>query len=149
MKMERVNKRLETIGSDETESFGRELASILKPGDIVSLTGPLGAGKTCLIKGIALGLGINEADVNSPTYTIVNEYFSKSTRKPLYHFDLYRLESATELHGIGWDEYIMREGIMVVEWGEKAGRFMPENRIEIELQIISENKRQIDICFFD
>ena len=91
---------------------------------------------------IAKGLGINTEDVKSPSYTLVNEYFGKM---PLYHFDLYRLKDDSELYGIGWDEYLMRDGIMVVEWGEKAGDQLPEKRIQIDMEIIGESERKLKI----
>jgi len=120
--------------------FGRELAARLKLGDIVCLTGPLGAGKTCLIRGIAAGLGIDEDDVRSPSYTLVNEMYGTM---PLFHFDLYRMKSIDELYEIGWDDYQMRDGVIVVEWAEKAGDRIPAGSIRIDIEIISENKRKL------
>ncbi|RKX31974.1 MAG: tRNA (adenosine(37)-N6)-threonylcarbamoyltransferase complex ATPase subunit type 1 TsaE, partial [Candidatus Zixiibacteriota bacterium] len=114
----------------------------LRSGDVVSLTGPLGAGKTCLIRGIAAGLGIDENDVRSPSFTLVNEMYGKM---PLYHFDLYRMKKIDELYEIGWDDYMMRDGVTVVEWGEKAEDMLPVESIFINIEIISENQRRISI----
>jgi len=106
------------------------------------LTGPLGAGKTCLIRGIAAGLGIDENDVRSPSFTLVNEMYGKM---PLYHFDLYRMKIIDELYEIGWDDYMMRDGVTVVEWGEKAEDMLPAESIFINIEILSENQRRISI----
>ncbi|PKK84190.1 MAG: tRNA (adenosine(37)-N6)-threonylcarbamoyltransferase complex ATPase subunit type 1 TsaE [candidate division Zixibacteria bacterium HGW-Zixibacteria-1] len=131
---------------EETMELGRRKAAELKSGDVISLSGPLGAGKTCLIKGIAAGLGINAGDVRSPSFTLVNELYGKM---PLYHFDLYRMKNISELYEIGWDDYLMREGITVVEWGEKAGDMMPRDSIKIEIKIVSEKRRKIFISYFN
>lgn len=141
-----VNKILEFVSSSPelTIKAGEKLVSALGNGDLISLSGPLGAGKTCLIKGIAVGLGVAQNDVKSPSYTLVNEYLGTI---PLFHFDLYRLEDSSELYGIGWDEYLMRDGIVVVEWGEKAENQLPENRIQIDIEIVGETERKIKIEF--
>ncbi|MCP4706525.1 MAG: tRNA (adenosine(37)-N6)-threonylcarbamoyltransferase complex ATPase subunit type 1 TsaE [candidate division Zixibacteria bacterium] len=120
------------------------MAKLLKANDIISFSGVLGAGKTCLIKGIADGLGIWDDMVKSPSYTLINEYDGKI---PLYHFDLYRMKDSSELYNIGWDDYLMRDGIVVVEWGERAEDQMPDNKIDISIEIISETKRRMQISF--
>ncbi len=140
----RENITIETNSPDETESLGKSLAKILKVNDVVSFSGVLGAGKTCLIKGIASGLGIDSNSVKSPSFTLINEYDGQI---PLYHFDLYRMKDSSELHNIGWDDYLMRDGIVVAEWGEKAEDQMPENRIKINIEIVSETKRRLQISF--
>jgi len=140
----RENINFESNSPDETESLGKNLAKVLKVNDVLSFSGVLGAGKTCLIKGIAAGLGIEGSPVRSPSFTLINEY---EGQVPLYHFDLYRMKETSELHNIGWDDYLMRDGIVVVEWGEKAGNQMPENRIEINIEIVSETKRRFQIRF--
>lgn len=133
--------------AEQTIEEGRKLAAILKAGDILVLTGPLGAGKTCLIKGIALGLGIKEDDVKSPSFTLVNEYYGGTV--PFYHLDLYRMKEVSELYNIGWDDYLMRNGIVAIEWGEKAQAFIPKERIEISIDLLSENKRKLHINFIN
>ena len=140
----RENIKIETDSPEETKLFGESLAKILIVHDVLSFGGVLGAGKTCLIKGIASGLGIEDDAVKSPSFTLINEYEGKI---PLYHFDLYRMKDSTELHNIGWDDYLMRDGIVAVEWGEKAEDQMPENRIDIDIEIISETKRKLKIRF--
>lgn len=144
--MNRINQEIITNCPDETVDTGKQLVSLLETGDLVSLTGPLGAGKTCLIKGIALGLGVAEREIKSPSYTLVNEYYGNSA---LFHFDLFRLKNSDELYGIGWDDYLMREGITVVEWGEKADRYLPEKRIQISIFIISDNRRRLEFIFLN
>jgi tRNA threonylcarbamoyladenosine biosynthesis protein TsaE len=146
MKSARENIARVSNSEEETRIFGRELSAMLHDRDIIVLTGPLGAGKTCLIKGIAVGLGVPEEDTKSPSFTLVNEYCG---RVPLYHFDLYRMKDESELYQIGWDEYLLRDGIVVVEWGEKAGDYLPEKRINISIEIISENGRNIKVDFID
>nr|MBN2277545.1 tRNA (adenosine(37)-N6)-threonylcarbamoyltransferase complex ATPase subunit type 1 TsaE [candidate division Zixibacteria bacterium] len=142
----RHNQILITGSAGETIAAGKGLAALLNNGDLISFTGPLGAGKTCFIRGIAIGLGINESDVKSPSYTLVNEYHGII---PLYHFDLYRMNKTDELYEIGWDDYLIREGVVVVEWGEKAGRNMPEERIQIFIEILDQTKRKIELEFLN
>ncbi len=141
---ERRNQVFITENTADTIAAGKQLAAFLKNGDLVSLTGPLGAGKTCFIKGIALGAGVVESEIKSPSFTLINEYYGKM---PIFHVDLYRMENVDELYGIGWNDYLMREGIMVVEWGEKAGDYLPDKKIRVNISIISENSRKIDIRF--
>jgi len=140
----RQNQSVISDSADQTIEAGKELARLLKCGDVVALTGPLGAGKTCFIKGIALGLGINEDSIKSPSFTLVNEYYGKY---PLYHFDLYRMKKSSELYEIGWDDYLMRDGIVVVEWGEKAEEQLPADCIRISVDIISDSQRRLNLVF--
>lgn len=108
-------------GVEETESLGSRLAVKLPAGAIVAFTGDLGAGKTAFVRGMARGLGISER-VTSPTFTIVNEY--EGSVRPLFHFDLYRLNCSDELFDIGWEDYLVRGGICAVEWSERAPEAM-------------------------
>ena len=101
----------------ETERVGEALAHTLVPGTVIAFTGDLGAGKTAFTRGLARGLGVTDR-VTSPTFTIVNEYMGG--RMPLFHFDMYRLESADELFDIGWEDYLRRGGVCAVEWSEKV-----------------------------
>jgi len=142
----RQDIRVQTESVEHTHEFGRDFAATLQSGDVVVLQGALGAGKTCFVKGIAEGLGYPAANVTSPSYTLVNEY---QARVAIYHFDLYRLKDASELYGIGWDDYLMRDGIVMVEWGERAGEFLPKSRIEITIDIISDTSRAFMIRFID
>lgn len=106
-----------THSESETEAVGEALAATLSPGAVIAFTGDLGAGKTAFTRGLARGLGISER-VTSPTFTIVNEY--EGGRLPLFHFDMYRLESSEELFDIGWEDYLRRGGVCAVEWSEKV-----------------------------
>ena len=112
----------------ETEAFGKKLGAQLGVGDVVELRGELGAGKTCLTRGIARGLGI-EDPVRSPTFTLCHVHRSDP---PLFHLDAYRVEDPEELLIQGWDEMRAR-GIVVIEWGERVPELLPSDRIVIEL----------------
>ncbi len=127
----------------ETEIAGKRLAEYLRPGMVVALFGNLGMGKTAFVRGIAEGLGITNR-VNSPTFTIVNEY---DGAVPLFHFDMYRLSSANELFEIGWDDYLERGGVCVVEWSEKVTGAFPEDTIKVLISRVGDNQRNITIIF--
>ncbi|MBE6912154.1 MAG: tRNA (adenosine(37)-N6)-threonylcarbamoyltransferase complex ATPase subunit type 1 TsaE [Ruminococcaceae bacterium] len=117
-----------TKNERETESIGENFAKSLKPGCIVALRGEMGAGKTVFVRGVARGLGIS-GRVTSPTYTVVNEY---NGEMPLFHFDLYRLGSADELFEIGFDDYLSRGGVCLIEWFEKAeDEYAPDIVVDI------------------
>ncbi|MFD1171234.1 tRNA (adenosine(37)-N6)-threonylcarbamoyltransferase complex ATPase subunit type 1 TsaE [Oceanobacillus picturae] len=121
----------------ETKQVAAQLAVLLKPGDVVTLEGELGAGKTTFTKGLANGLGVKR-HVSSPTFTIIKEYQGEL---PLYHMDVYRLENSEE--DIGFDEYFNGDGICVVEWAQFINEFLPEERLEIEIQYAGEESRTI------
>ena len=130
-----------TTNESETVRAGEKLGSTLSPGAVVALYGGLGAGKTAFVRGLAAGLGIDAA-VSSPTFTIVNEYFGKI---PLFHFDMYRLESENELFDIGWDDYLDRGGVCAVEWSEKIPRALPPETLTVKLYILGGDQRRIEI----
>lgn len=113
----------------ETKKIGEKIASQLKKGDIVCLEGDLGAGKTTLSKAIAFALGVKE-HVTSPTFTIVHEY---QGIMPLYHFDVYRIDDVDEMFEIGFEEYILGEGISLIEWADKIKELIPEGSIWIKI----------------
>ena len=124
--------------------MGQALAKELKAGSVVALSGPLGSGKTVLIQGICSGLGVTEF-VTSPSFVIINEYPGKVK---VYHFDLYRLDNIEEFVKLGYEEYFYGNGITVIEWAEKIKKFLPEERVEINLKILSEKKRRISVKRF-
>lgn len=131
-----------TRNEAETEALGQRLGVALKPGTVIAYYGDLGAGKTAFTRGIARGMEITDR-VTSPTYTIVNEY---SGRLPLFHFDMYRLDSSDDLFDIGWEDYISRGGVCCVEWSERVEDVL-EDAIVISIHKDSEeeNTRHITI----
>ncbi len=139
-----MTKVLQVIShsEEETLALAEKILPLLTPQDVLVLTGELGAGKTLFVRGLAKGLGIDEMIVNSPSYTIVNEYHGKHQ---MYHFDLYRLGDSSELVEIGWDDYLGKDGLVVVEWGERADEFLPNRYFKIEFTIINEKEREIVI----
>jgi tRNA threonylcarbamoyladenosine biosynthesis protein TsaE len=116
------------------------LGSRLEPGDTVCLYGDLGAGKTSFSYGIALGLDVKDQYITSPTFTFVNEY---KGRMPFYHIDLYRLKDPEELEGIGFEEYIDSDGVTVIEWAERAGDELPDDRLSVYFSYVDEHSREI------
>lgn len=125
----------------ETFDIGVEIGKRLQTGDVISLTGDLGAGKTHLTKGIAAGLGVDDY-VTSPTFTIVNEY---QGRLPFYHFDVYRINDIQEMYEIGFDEYLFGNGVCIVEWGDMVDELLPESTTHIFMKNIDDTTREIDI----
>jgi tRNA threonylcarbamoyladenosine biosynthesis protein TsaE len=126
----------------ETMKIGRMLARKLLPADIICLYGNLGSGKTVLTKGIAEGLGIKAQAVVSPTFVLIRQYEAKI---PLYHFDLYRLESQEDIEGLGYEEYLFDNAITVIEWADRLGCLTPKEYLRIELSSKSAAERKIEI----
>ena len=130
-----------TAAEEETSRLGEELAPALRAGDVVLLYGPLGAGKTAFVRGLARGLGAPAEEVSSPTFTLVQEY--TGGRLPLYHVDLYRLE-AKEVDDLGLDELISGEGVVAIEWADRwAGR--PEDACEVWIEDAGEDRRIVRV----
>ncbi len=126
---------------EETFTLGVILGKIVTSGDVVTLTGELGAGKTLLTKGIACGLEIPDTDtVTSPSYTIINEY---QGRLRLFHMDFYRLENKEAWFDLGLEEYVYGEGVTVMEWPERLPGLLPPERLEVQLLFTGENERRI------
>lgn len=134
-----INLVLNTGGPDETRSLGRILGKLLQEGDVVALYGDLGSGKTCLAQGIAHGIGVKERYITSPTFIMINEY---TGRIPFYHIDLYRV-AFSELGGLGFRDYLSDVGATVIEWAERAGDELPEERLSIYLKITGKKSREI------
>lgn len=128
---------VETCSSGETEELGERIGRALQGGAVLALIGDLGAGKTTLAKGISRGLGVS-ALVHSPTFTLIHEH---AGRVPVYHLDLYRLDSAAELLDLGWEDYLYGEGVCIVEWAEKAPDCLPGDRIEIRITSDGDSRR--------
>lgn len=122
---------IETNSPRETKELGKKMAERAKPGDVFTLVGDLGVGKTVFTQGIAEGLGIVEP-VNSPTFTIVQEY--ESGRMPFYHFDVYRIGDPEEMDEIGFDDYIYGDGLCLIEWADLIEEILPEKRVAIRIE---------------
>lgn len=114
---------------EETEQLGEQLGRTLRPGSVVAYRGDLGMGKTAFTRGLARGLGCT-CRVTSPTFTIVNEY---SGALPLFHFDMYRLDSSDDLFDIGWEDYLSRGGVCAVEWSERVEDALPEDTLWVSI----------------
>ena len=128
-----------TKSAEETIELGKKIGAFLMPNDVVALIGPLGAGKTTLIQGIAQGLEVKDY-VTSPTFIIINEY---QGRVPFFHIDLYRLDEVKDIEDLGIEEYFDREGVCVIEWAEKLAELTPKNAEKIEIEIVSETERKL------
>ena len=116
----------EIIGAEAMKDFGAQMGNLLKTGDIVALIGDLGAGKTHLTQGIAQSMNYR-GEVTSPTFALVNEYLAEDVDSlDMFHFDVYRLEEAEELLQIGWEDYLERDGVIVIEWADKFPELIPE-----------------------
>lgn len=129
----------------ETEELGRRIGEKLRKGDVVSLRGSLGAGKTVMAKGIARALGIGEAIV-SPTFTLVQEY---DGREKLYHLDIYRLSGEDEFESMGGEEFLYPDGITLIEWSEKIDSMLPDTTVFISITINDDLSRTIEIKGLD
>ena len=127
---------------EDTERIGEELGRTLHPGCVVAFRGGLGMGKTAFTRGLARGLGCR-GRVTSPTFTIVNEYLGG--RLPLFHFDMYRLGSSDELFDIGWEDYLARGAVCVVEWSEKVQDAFFGDEIVVRIDKLSDTERRITI----
>jgi tRNA threonylcarbamoyladenosine biosynthesis protein TsaE len=130
-----------TNSEAETKAVGKRLGEMSSPGTVISLRGPLGAGKTVIAKGIAEALGIQEAIV-SPTFTLIQEY-AGSMR--LHHMDLYRIDGVEEFGGIGGEELLYSDGVTLIEWSEKIDEILPKECIKVEIVIESPESRKIRI----
>lgn len=131
-----------TTGEAATVAAGVEIAACLEPGDVVLLTGDLGAGKTALARGIAAGLGVDPHEVRSPTFTLVNPYRG---RCPVYHVDLYRIDKAADLDELGLEEILGGDGVTIVEWAERLGAWRPGRCVAITIEDLGGNGRALTI----
>ena len=131
MKDKRMNTVYETFSPQETAELGRKLGENASPGDVYTLIGDLGVGKTVFTQGIAEGLGIKET-VNSPTFTILQVY--ESGKLPFYHFDVYRIGDIEEMDEIGYEEYFYGNGLCMIEWGNLIAEILPKTRKDITIE---------------
>jgi tRNA threonylcarbamoyladenosine biosynthesis protein TsaE len=136
-----MNIEIENLAA--VEAFGRRLGAAAFPGAVVALDGPLGAGKTHLVRAIAEGLQIeNPALVTSPTYVLIQEY---AARLPIFHFDAYRLKNDAEFRDLGVEEYFAAGGVCLIEWAERVDASLPWERLNIHINPIDENRRELTI----
>jgi len=132
-----------TSSREETMRLGHRLGQLLGPGDVVALRGPLGSGKTTLTKGIAAGLGVAEPRwVTSPTFVLVHQY---EGRLPVYHIDAYRLRGPADAEALGMEEMFFGDGVAIVEWAERIEAALPPERLEVVLEIVGEEERQLTL----
>ena len=126
---------------EDTIEYAEKIGSLLNGGEIIAYKGSMGAGKTTFTRGLCIGLGLPD-EVTSPTFALVNEYRGKIT---LYHFDMYRIQSADDLETTGFYDYISDESVLAVEWSENISEALPQNTIYITFDRIDENTREITI----
>lgn len=128
-------------GMEQTRRLGAHLGKLLRRGDVILLEGEFGTGKTTFTQGIARGLEIDARYVNSPTFTLINEY--KGGRLPLYHIDLYRLEGMEQIGTLGLEDYLEGPGVVVIEWPQGAAAWLPDERLTLRLFHLNETKRTL------
>jgi tRNA threonylcarbamoyladenosine biosynthesis protein TsaE len=132
-----------TTSPQETIKLGKKIGEVLKKGDVIAYLGNLGAGKTTLTRGIALGLGLDDV-VISPTFSIVNEYENENGIN-VYHFDMYRIKNETELEFTGYYDYPQKDSVFVIEWSENIKNILPSSTVFISIETIDEQTREISI----
>lgn len=133
---------LATDDAEETRSLGRALAALLESGDVVSLTGDLGAGKTTLVQGVAAGLDVRQP-VLSPTFTLVREY---EGRHRVFHVDVYRLDRIQDVLDLGFQDMVGEGGVILIEWGDAIETLLPEDRLQVELTLAPDGQgRLVDL----
>ena len=140
-----TEKQMLLRSEQEVMEYGFRLGQEAVPGQVIALTGDLGAGKTTLTKAIARGLGIEET-ITSPTFTIVKEY--RSGRLPLFHFDVYRIGDIDEMYELGYEEYFFGDGLCVVEWADLIEELIPEEALRISIAYGQEEEERIYTCTF-
>ena len=136
-------QRFTTASPAETEALGERLGRALRGGEVLAYRGGLGMGKTCFTRGLARGLGIDPAEVSSPTFALVNEY--RGGRLPLFHFDMYRVESFDGLYSTGFFDYLDLGGVLAVEWSENIDGALPPEAIRITFARPDATHRSITI----
>ena len=131
-----------TYSAEETRIVGASLSPVLLPGDVISLSGDLGAGKTVFVQGLAIALGV-EKGVTSPTFTIVHEY---EARYPIVHLDVYRLNSFQEVIDLGFEEYLDPQSIVLIEWGDAIAPMLPRRHLDLEIRRAQDPESEEERC---
>lgn len=127
---------------EATHTLGMRLGRCAVRGDVIACNGPLGAGKTALVQGFAIGAGVDVAAyVRSPTFALVHVYRADV---PLYHFDFYRLSHYTEVQDIGFEDYLAAEGVIIVEWADKFPEVLPPHRLDVQIRLLTSEERAIE-----
>ena len=134
-------ERIESSSAETTQAAGARLAAELGPGDVVALTGELGAGKTCFTQGLARGLGVSGRAV-SPTFVLINEYRG---RLPVHHVDAYRTSSLTELLDLGLEDLFGGDGVTIVEWADKLAPLLPPRTVRVHIEGVGDEPRVITV----
>lgn len=129
---------------EDTERLGERLAAVARPGDVVLLTGDLGAGKTRFSKGVGRGLGVQEP-ITSPTFNILLVH--EGTNMPLFHFDLYRLEDASQLEDIDYFGTLEDEGLSLVEWGDRFPQALPVDALTVDIRMLDDQARELEVSW--
>jgi len=132
---------IDILNQEELEACAKKIGQVVQSGDVLCMTGDLGAGKTTFTKALAKGLEV-EDDVTSPTFTLIHEYYG---RIPLYHFDVYRINHVREMEDLGYEEYFYGNGVCVIEWASLIEEVLPKDRLWIEIKVTGVASRQI--CF--
>ncbi|MFY9270859.1 MAG: tRNA (adenosine(37)-N6)-threonylcarbamoyltransferase complex ATPase subunit type 1 TsaE [Candidatus Manganitrophaceae bacterium] len=125
-----------------TAALGALIGKEASGGETIALIGPLGAGKTCFVQGLAAGLGVLDRYINSPTFILLQCY---EGRLPLYHIDLYRLEREVEIEPLGFDEYFGGKGVVAIEWADKGTSILPPSRLTVTFHHTEEGRREIEL----
>ncbi len=137
----KIGREIKTASPEETLSLAEKFSSVLRAGDLVALRGNLGSGKTVFVKGLAKGLGVKDYRyVNSPSFVVIKEYPGKM---PLYHFDVYRLDSRGFCETMDYEKYFYSTGVTAVEWADKIQELLPEEYFEVFMEPGEENSRTI------
>jgi tRNA threonylcarbamoyladenosine biosynthesis protein TsaE len=131
--------RITSTSETETERLADNLACALEPGAVVALIGNLGAGKTRLVRGVALALGVDRQAIASPTFVLIHEY---TGRLPIYHFDVYRLKEPGDFASLGADEYLNAQGVSFIEWADRVLDFLPADHLRVEITATGETTRE-------
>ena len=137
-------RRLLLEGEKRTRLLGSRLGALVEPGDVIALVGELGAGKTVFVKGLAEGMGFDPDDVTSPSFTMIAEY---PGTVPLFHMDLYRLETIRDAEEIGLEEYFDAGGVCAVEWADRLPGLIPDGAIRVEFAVMGEKTRKVALSF--